>query len=281
MDSLEINSFFEQLTTLLNEPLLFDNTVFNFLDVILCTHAPKSTSDMHVHSYFELNYILENHVETLFEDEIFTANAGSTFLVPPFCLHDHYTDFGYTDIAILFRIEKQDNSGDIGIYDMLSDYFKPHPYPFHSDFLSLDTKECSVNYQADFISYFLGLSDIWKGLEKTDVHKKQDVSDITGRVNEYINTNYASAVHLQDLADSLHISVRHLSRLYRQRYGLSIMDALKKTRIDNSKKLLLSTDLPVKDIARRVGYENESYFSNLFKKTVYVSPANFRNLNRK
>lgn len=281
MDSSEINTFFEQLKTLLYEPLLFDDTVFNFLDVILCTHAPKSNSDIRVHSYFELNYILENHVETLLEDDLFTADAGSTFLVPPFCMHDHYTDFGYTDIAILFSIEKKDNNGDMGIYKMLSDHFKPHPYSFRSDFLSLNAKQTSINYQANFLSYFLGLSDIWSKHEKTDNYKKRNASDIASCVNEYINTNYATNIHMQSLADSLHISARHLSRLYNQKYGLSIMDALKKTRIDNSKKLLLSTDLPIKDIARQVGYENESYFSNLFKKMVYVSPANFRNLNRK
>ena len=53
---------------------------------------------------------------------------------------------------------------------------------------------------------------------------------------------------------------------------------MKLVKLDYSMALLKKTDLKINEIARAVGYENEKYFSNIFKETVGITPKQYRNI---
>lgn len=82
--------------------------------------------------------------------------------------------------------------------------------------------------------------------------------------------------NLQELAEIAHVSVEHLRRLCRKRYGRSPMQHLTFLRIQQAKRLLSTTDDKIETIARMVGYENPFTFSTLFKKWVGWSPSRYR-----
>jgi len=82
--------------------------------------------------------------------------------------------------------------------------------------------------------------------------------------------------NLHELAEIAHVSVEHLRRLCRQRYGRSPMQHLTFLRIQRAKQLLSTTDDKIETIARLVGYENPFTFSTLFKKWVGWSPSRYR-----
>ena len=69
----------------------------------------------------------------------------------------------------------------------------------------------------------------------------------------------------------------NLSRLFRQRYGLSFQGYLQKLRIEKAADLLRSTRLPVASVARRVGYRDVSRFGQHFKRRYRMSPRAWRN----
>jgi two-component system response regulator YesN len=68
----------------------------------------------------------------------------------------------------------------------------------------------------------------------------------------------------------------NLSRLFRQRYGLSFQGYLQKLRMEKAAELLASTRLPVARIARRVGYRDVSRFGQHFKRRYRVTPRQWR-----
>jgi transcriptional regulator GlxA family with amidase domain len=69
-----------------------------------------------------------------------------------------------------------------------------------------------------------------------------------------------------------------LNRLLRQHHGISVMTYLTKQRIEVAKLLLQSSDLPVSEISRLVGFKQLPHFSRTFHAHTGKSPLNFRQI---
>lgn len=78
------------------------------------------------------------------------------------------------------------------------------------------------------------------------------------------------------MAKKLGLSDSRFSVLYKKRFGRSPKDDLIEMRLDKAKILLLSTDLCLEDIARLCGFQNEFYFSRVFKARERISAGAYR-----
>lgn len=93
---------------------------------------------------------------------------------------------------------------------------------------------------------------------------------------EYMKKNLDKPLTLSKLASRQNLSKYHFSRLFHQCTGFAPIEYLINLRIEHAKALLIITDLSIKEIALRVGYPNEQYFSKLFHKKTGVSPRRWR-----
>jgi AraC-like DNA-binding protein len=96
-------------------------------------------------------------------------------------------------------------------------------------------------------------------------------------VMRWIEEHYREEISLETLAEETHLSKFYVSRIFREETGSSITDYLTARRIKQACRLLQTTDLSVEQIGIRVGYPNASYFIQLFKKVVGVTPLKYRN----
>lgn len=94
-------------------------------------------------------------------------------------------------------------------------------------------------------------------------------------VKEFIDSRYMEEISLQRLANEFFISPDYLSHVYKEHIGSSPINYLIMVRIGHAKKLLLTSDLSVQEIAKSVGYNNANYFSILFRKATGLSPTTF------
>ncbi|WP_395014161.1 helix-turn-helix domain-containing protein [Robinsoniella peoriensis] len=102
-------------------------------------------------------------------------------------------------------------------------------------------------------------------------------SSVIKIVKQYIEDNYnREELTLQDVADYTYLSPQHLSRIIRKEMGITFIDYLTKVRIRKAIDLLFEEDLKMYEIAEKVGYTTQHYFSNVFKKITGVSPAEYR-----
>lgn len=85
-----------------------------------------------------------------------------------------------------------------------------------------------------------------------------------------------SPFSLHQLAEIAGMSRTTFSERFKEAFGCTPNDFLKDIRIRRGAHLLLTTDLPVKAIAYRVGYSSRSYFSRAFKSVMDVDPATYR-----
>ena len=91
-----------------------------------------------------------------------------------------------------------------------------------------------------------------------------------------ISLNPSSPWNVPDMADQLHVSPRHLQKLYKNEYGISCMEDVIEHRLLLAKEKLTTTSLPIYVIAEQCGYSNTEHFSRQFKNKYAMSPKAFR-----
>jgi AraC family transcriptional regulator len=99
---------------------------------------------------------------------------------------------------------------------------------------------------------------------------------LIGRSITYIREHVGDNISLSDLAEEVNLSVYYYSHCFKAVTGVSPMDYVINTRIERAKVLLIRTDLPVSEIAYRVGYASSGSLINLFNKHEGMSPNKFR-----
>ncbi|HHW30940.1 MAG TPA: response regulator [Clostridiaceae bacterium] len=104
-----------------------------------------------------------------------------------------------------------------------------------------------------------------------------DSTRIVNQVKLYIRENYTeSDLKLNKIADANFINYSYLSYLFKKTTGKNFSSYLTEVRIDEAKKLLLHSSLPINEIAKRVGYQNYQNFHYAFKNICGKSPNTYR-----
>ena len=101
-------------------------------------------------------------------------------------------------------------------------------------------------------------------------------NDTVSKAMHFIQEQYMNPISLLDVATHVNMSQFHFSRLFKKDCGYSPHEYLILTRLNRAKHLLKTTELPVKVIAQKVGYQNVSSFTNAFTDRVGISPTLFR-----
>ena len=100
------------------------------------------------------------------------------------------------------------------------------------------------------------------------------------KIKRYILENYAFGFSVADLADTFGYNEKYLGRVFKKRSGQSIKEYCNALRINEAKKLLMSTELPVSEIAGLIGFNNITYFNCVFSGHTGMSPGAFRTASR-
>ena len=92
----------------------------------------------------------------------------------------------------------------------------------------------------------------------------------------YIRENYSQKLTVESIATHVYLSKSYLSRIFKEETGDSLTAYINKIRIEKSMQLLVDKSLSLVDISDIVGFEEQSYFTKVFKSIVGMSPGKFR-----
>jgi AraC-like DNA-binding protein len=111
-----------------------------------------------------------------------------------------------------------------------------------------------------------------------DVRRGQPsrTADSIREVQDYLRANLASPLSVPELARMTNLSTSHFSALFRSATGMAVTEYLKRLRSARARELLITTSMPIGDLAKRVGYDDAFYFSRQFRTVNGVSPREFR-----
>lgn len=152
----------------------------------------------------------------------------------------------------------------------------------------------TVNSVADLMTYFVAQlydQDIAKRVERhfspeirkpieqliyTQGEQAPHNDEEVVQAQSFLQDHYNQSINIDQLAQTIGISVRSLNRRFRQATGLTPIQYLQKLRIQIAEDLLKNSNLSLAEISAHVGYNDYSYFAELFKKWMSSSPKVYR-----
>ncbi|MDD4797813.1 MAG: AraC family transcriptional regulator, partial [Eubacteriales bacterium] len=96
------------------------------------------------------------------------------------------------------------------------------------------------------------------------------------QVMNYMRDNFSQPLTLEDVAKQVFLSPFYLSHLFSDELGITFIEYLTRIRIEQAKSLLGDKALSVQSVANKVGYDDASYFSKVFKKNTGLTPNSYR-----
>lgn len=110
-----------------------------------------------------------------------------------------------------------------------------------------------------------------------EVQKDLECRPVVTEAKKYLYEHFTDPdLDLNLVARSIGISPAYLSRLMKQELGMSFRDFLTSLRINEAIVLMRNTGLSINEIADKVGYKNQHYFSTAFKNSMGISPSEHR-----
>jgi AraC-like DNA-binding protein len=118
-----------------------------------------------------------------------------------------------------------------------------------------------------FLSFFL-FPDKKFSIEEDDNPLDQSIV--------FMKENIDKRLTAEDIAQRFQYSTSHYTAMFKKQTGMSPIDYFIKLKMHFSCQLLTQTDLKIKQIADRIGYDDPYYFSRLFKQVMHKSPKEYR-----
>jgi two-component system, response regulator YesN len=134
------------------------------------------------------------------------------------------------------------------------------------------------NHADHFIFYY---GDVKWSLHGDDSSEEEWVAQsnlIVKKAKEYVDGHYAEkGITANKVAHKCHVSPNYLSYLFKKYMGCKLWEYVVKLRMEESRRLLLSSGLRSYEVADRVGYESSEHFSKSFKRYFGISPRELKN----
>jgi len=93
---------------------------------------------------------------------------------------------------------------------------------------------------------------------------------------EFIESRLADTIWLDELARVVNLSPYHFSRQFKSQFGVAPYAFVTNRRVAKAQEMLRNTSVPLKNVALDCGYSDQSHFCRAFRKTLGVTPAQYR-----
>lgn len=108
------------------------------------------------------------------------------------------------------------------------------------------------------------------------INENKNTNHLIKNAVEYIKENYHKDIDLETIAKNIFITPGYLSLLFKQETGVNFLEYLHKYRIQKAKEYFHNKLLKNYEVSRMVGYTNEKYFSQMFKRYTGLTPTQYK-----
>ncbi len=252
----------------------------------------------HIHPAIEFIYVTGGRYEIGVDNDTFIAEKGDLLLFRSNVFHTikHLADDGEFHVlkinpALLFRIfTGKDASGCVipFIHKSPEDvsFFPSKDIPDETKIILFDMiAEYEHSDRFFYASERAFSTRLLISLLRTVTPPKSSIDD--GEISErsvalihesieYINENYASDITPAECAASIHLSYSYFAKLFRAVMGKTFKEYLTGVRLAKAHNILISTSLPITDVAASCGYCNLSYFISEYRRVYGKTPRDTR-----
>lgn len=261
---------------------------------IKVSYANIKNYPTHWHNSIEVIYVLKGSLDISIDTDLFTLkereveiincdeshslhskedNKILIFNIDPLFFEKYYKDIN----NIFFYTNSNDNEDQSGEeYDELKFFLSKIlcEYVQKSEDYDEEIEDMLINLLYHLINNFHYLTH-----EKEELKEKTEQLDRYHRISKYIFNNYNNNITLKDIAKKEFLSPHYLSHEIKYATGYSFTDLINLTRIEESIKLLLDTDLSISEISDEIGFSHVRYYTKNFKSYYNCTPLQYRKRN--
>ncbi|HHV11673.1 MAG TPA: response regulator [Clostridiales bacterium] len=106
--------------------------------------------------------------------------------------------------------------------------------------------------------------------------RQEQESKVINEVKEYIRINIETKLSRKDIADKVFLSPDYLTKLFHKKTGMTLIEYIIEEKINMAKTMIGNENIPIGEVAQRLGYDNFSYFSEIFRKKTGKSPSEYK-----
>ncbi len=224
----------------------------------------------HKHNFWEIIYCTNGSGRITFENgKPLDYTQNEVVVIPPNTLHSNSSQSGFKNIHMTVAGWTPNFKGAVVIKDnQQKDLYTTMNMCFRH---FSQTKSCSSNIIMSFTDLILGFIMQFDGTLQTSHHIETIANAI---IENYADPNF----NIDSVYGEFDLSKDYIRRQFIKEKGISPLQFLNNTRINCAQKLLLSrniNNLKIYEIAERCGFNDQLYFSRVFKKIVGVSPKEY------
>ena len=243
-------------------------------------HIEREHSPLHC-----LEYVISGEGHIVMEGREYRPKAGDAYLLAAGKDHSYWADADRPWKKIWMNISGSLADSLVAGYGLTDAvvYESCPVYPQFWEFLRVcrtygrNRRELAERTVLLFHEILLKLSEnLVSARSDTGDREKGAVSEAALQVREYIDAHIYEKIAVSDLARIASLSASQLTRVFRSAYGQSPYDYVLARKIDTACRLLLNTGMSVKEVAYRLNFVDEHYFSNVFSKRMGMPPGRYR-----
>lgn len=240
----------------------------------------------HTHHFTELFYVISGKGSFLIEDDLVPVKPNDLIIINPHIEHTEktvtndpmeYIVFGVDGLAFSFDNPKEESQKNYSYYSYTS--AKNHLVDFAQVMLA-EFREKKPKFDIVCQSILQVLLIFIAREQHLSI-----ISDSTFKISKecalakrYIDTNYSKNITLDTLAEVTHINKYYLAHSFASCIGQSPISYLTDKRLQASMELLINTNYSIAQVASSTGFSSQSYFSQIFKKAVGLTPQQYRKM---
>ena len=235
-------------------------------------------SVLHRHAFYHVNYILEGQLTICFKNHTYAVAAGQAFILPPEIPHRLYSDSGYAQIGI----DIAGVADEKGLYRMLEDACQNRcivtcPFSVITNYSEL-TELLQTPTQSNMLMvYNIAENTLLRALKNIRGNGKTAFEQMFQKL---LQDHDFCRLTLSNLSDLMGYSRAHLERMAQRTFGCGAVEYLNRMKLIRICTLLVSSDLPIAQIAEKINFYDASHLTVFFKKRIGMSPAAYRKANR-
>ncbi len=234
---------------------------------------PRFGAPIHLNPEFEFLVVKKGSVEVFYRDQTYKVDEGHAFAIPPYQVHG----FGISEasVATVYMFS----------YAVCEDYilnftngnlqnnifYCKKELRDYLDFLSSNKQRNVFVCKAMF--YALA-SEFIK--DNCILQDKIHSDNIVLEISTYITKHISDKITLQDISSSMGINKRKMCSVFKEQYGISILDFIHNIRLEKAAMLIESSGLAITQIADLCGFESIRNFNRVFVDKMSCTPSEYR-----
>lgn len=251
----------------------------------------------HVHEFIEIIYILKGESDQYIDDRHYAVKHGDMLFVNYGSSHAFETtntEFVYVNICFSPEVMSDALITEKNAFSLLSltafnevcnesdgarlSFFGSERKEIEDILFAMlkESKEKQTSWDRVMENYLNIL--ITRMLRKIEMGmEKREIGDVWEALSDYIDANLDGELSLGTLAQKCFYNPSYFSRVFKEKFKMSLVEYVNRRRIDAAIKLLESSPLSIDEIGEKVGFSDRSNFYRAFSKYVKSTPSDYRN----